>query len=219
MGFSKTFLIFTFVAVLVFALFPQLDLDTSSLFYHKGEGFYLSDFWIFHFLYKRVGWILGVTVLALLLYLFYQIKTGKQAHYLNKKGITFLLLFLLLGPGLITNVLIKEHSGRVRPVQIEQFGGQKAFTPYYRMDGACEHNCSFISGHAAAGFFFLAFGYLLHSRMIFLLALGFGVLMALTRVAQGGHFLSDVVFTLIINLIVLKILYYLFFKKEATLEK
>jgi lipid A 4'-phosphatase len=219
MGFSKFFILFTLLCLVIFALFPNLDIATSSFFYREGDGFYLRDTFPFSFLHKRLGVIIGLSVLGLLLALLYQIKTKKVLKYFNKKAIGFLLTFLLLGPGLITNVFFKEYSGRVRPVNTELFGGEKAFTPYYSLKGSCQTNCSFISGHAAAGFFFLAFAYVMRSRKIFLFAMGFGVLMALTRVVQGGHFLSDVLFAFIVNFAVLKVLYYFFYKEGASLEK
>jgi len=89
---------------------------------------------------------------------------------------------------------------------------------YYQFTDQCEKNCSFISGHAAAAFFFIAFGYVMRSRKIFLAGLSFGVLMSLTRIVQGGHFFSDVTFAFIINLIILKGVYYLFYKEGARLE-
>jgi len=219
MGFSKYFILFTLFCVVIFALFPELDIAASSFFYKEGEGFYLGDSFLFAFLHKRLGVILGVSIVGLLLALLYQLKTKKVLKYFDKKAIGFILIFLLLGPGLITNVFFKEYSGRVRPVHTEIFGGSKAFTPYYSLKGECQTNCSFISGHAAAGFFFLAFAYVMKSRRIFYVALGFGVLMALTRVVQGGHFLSDVVFAFIVNFIVLKVLYFLFYKEEASFDK
>ncbi len=219
MRFSKFFIFFTLFCLLVFALFPEIDIATSSFFYKEGEGFYLKSVFPFSFLHKRLGLILGITVLGLFIALLYQLKTQKVLKYFDKKAIGFLLTFLLLGPGLITNVFFKEYSGRVRPVNTELFDGDKAFTPYYSLKGECQTNCSFISGHAAAGFFFLAFGYVMRSRKVFFLALGFGILMALTRVVQGGHFLSDVVFAFIVNFIVLKVLYYLFYGEETRFEK
>ncbi len=218
MRFSPFFVIFTLFCIILFAFYPQIDLSVSSWFYKDGN-FYLKEHEPFHFLYKYIGIILGLTFLILGGYLYYQKKQNFKARYLDKKAVIFLLTFILIGPGIITNLVIKEHSGRARPVQVEQFGGTKEFTPFYVVSDQCDHNCSFISGHAAAAFFFIAFGYVMRSRAIFVLGLGFGILMALTRVVQGGHFLSDVTFALIINLIVLKVLYYLFYKEGAVLEK
>ena len=213
MGFSKFFIFFTLASVLLFAFFPEIDLEVSGLFYHENGGFYLKNAPFFSFMHDAIRPLLIVTVLVLLFFLIYP----KTNRYLDRKAAGFLLAFLLIGPGLITNVFFKEHSGRVRPVHVMEFGGDKAFTPYYKLTGACQTNCSFVSGHAAAAFFFMAFGYVYRSRKLFFLGLAFGVLMALTRVVQGGHFLSDVVFAFIINFMVLKGVYYLFYKKEALL--
>lgn len=218
MRFSKFFIIFTVLCILFFALYPQVDLEVSRLFYDKEEGFYLKNYPLFYFLHKVIGPLLIATFLALFAYLYYQYKKHFRAKYLDKKAVGFLFVFLLVGPGIITNAFFKEVSGRVRPIHVVEFGGDKQFTPYYQFTGQCKTNCSFISGHAAAAFFFMAFGYVMRSRKIFLVGLSFGVLMSLTRIVQGGHFLSDVTFAFIINLIVLKVLYYLFYRQGARLE-
>ncbi len=217
MHFSKFFILFSVVSVVLFALFPEIDLDVSGFFYKEGEGFYLKNHSLAAFFHDLLGPLFIVTFLSLFGYLYYQKKSGKKSDYFDKKAVGFLLTFLLIGPGLVTNLFFKELSGRVRPVHVTQFGGDKAFTPYYKVTGACKTNCSFISGHAAAAFFFMAFGYVMRSRKVFLLGLGFGIVMSLTRVVQGGHFFSDVVFAFIINFIILKGVYYLFYKEEATL--
>lgn len=218
MYFSRFFIIFTIVSVLFFTLYPQVDLDVAGLFYNEEEGFYLKKHPLFYFLYKAIGPILISTFLALLGYLYYQKREDFRAKYLDKKAVLFLFVFLLIGPALITNAFFKEVSGRARPAHVVEFGGDKQFTPYYQFTDQCEKNCSFISGHAAAAFFFIAFGYVMRSRKIFLVGLSFGVLMSLTRIVQGGHFFSDVTFAFIINLIILKGVYYLFYKEEALLE-
>ncbi len=217
MHFSKFFIIFTVGSLVLFALFPEIDLEVSGLFYREGEGFFLKDHPLAAFFHDILAPLFIVTFLLLFAYLYYQKKTGKKSDYFDKKAVAFLLTFLLIGPGIVTNLFFKEFSGRVRPVHVTQFGGQKQFTPYYQVNGACKTNCSFISGHAAAAFFFMAFGYVMRSRKVFLLGFGFGVAMALTRVVQGGHFFSDVLFAFIINFMILKGVYYLFYKEEATL--
>ena len=80
-------------------------------------------------------------------------------------------------------------------------------------------NCSFISGHVAASIFFIAFGFLFRNRILFYIALGFSLLMSLSRVVAGGHFFSDVVFALIINFIIFKLLYFMFYKEDASLDR
>jgi lipid A 4'-phosphatase len=64
----------------------------------------------------------------------------------------------------------------------------------------CQTNCSFVSGHAAVGFALMSIGMLsIRKRRRFWLAIGLiaGGAVGLARIAQGGHFFSDVVFSLI----------------------
>ncbi len=220
-GFSRFFILFSILSIVIFALFPQIDLGVSELFYRVNDGFFLKHQEPFDFLYHEVKWFVIVPVVALLVLLVYQLISAKRLPTLNPKAIAFLLTFLIIGPGLVTNSILKENSTRSRPVQIHHFDPQshKHFTPYYSLKGECKSNCSFVSGHLAAAAFYLAFAYLFHSRLLFALSLGFVVLMGVTRVVQGAHFLSDVIFSFIINLIILKLIYYLFFKEEARLEK
>jgi lipid A 4'-phosphatase len=220
-GFSKFFIIFSLLCVVVFALFPEIDLRVSEIFFDEGKGFFLKDEQPFAFLHDELKWFLIVTWIILFGVLIYQLYSKRDFKYLNKKAIGFLFIFLLIGPGLITNIIIKDHSGRARPINIEHFGADKgrSFTPYYDLSGKCKKNCSFISGHTSAAFFFLAFAYIYKSKLIFALSLAFGALMGVARVVQGAHFLSDVIFAFIINLIILKIIYYLFYKRGAVLEE
>jgi lipid A 4'-phosphatase len=117
--------------------------------------------------------------------------TFKQNIYL------FLTLSLFFGPGLLVNIILKDNSiGRARPSQITEFGGSSDFTRAFEYSGACDSNCSFVSGHASMGFFFIGLGWLMQSKRWFYIGLAIGVVVALTRIVQGGHFLSDTVFAL-----------------------
>lgn len=108
----------------------------------------------------------------------------------------FLVLLLVLGPGLMVNAVFKEHWGRPRPREIVQFGGQKQFLQPWQK-GEDGKGRSFPSGHGSAAFYMTA-PYLIYRRSnkrlarIWLMGgLVFGVLMSIARIAQGGHFLSD----------------------------
>lgn len=110
----------------------------------------------------------------------------------------FLVLVFIIGPGLIVNQGFKNHWGRPRPHQIQEFGGQHAFVPVGSPGPLHQHNSSFPSGHAAVAFYLMSPGFILHARRRGLsktLIFGgmlFGGTMALVRVIQGGHFVSDV---------------------------
>lgn len=110
----------------------------------------------------------------------------------------FLGLMLLLGPGLIVNVGFKHLWGRPRPIQCVEFNGDKPFLPVGTWAGERSRNSSFPSGHAAVAFYLMAPGFIVGSRRprltatYFLGGTAFGLSMGLTRVIQGGHFVTDV---------------------------
>lgn len=110
-----------------------------------------------------------------------------------------LLVVLAIGPGLVVNGILKEHWGRARPRDVTEFGGDRRFTPAFVISDQCERNCSFTAGHPSAGFALAALGYAYSSRrrrrQVIAAATGFGLLVGLARVAAGGHFLSDVLFS------------------------
>ena len=113
------------------------------------------------------------------------------------RAILFLFATLAAGPGLLVNLGLKEHSGRPRPTQIVEFGGTAEFRPFWRFDGACEKNCSFVSGEAAAAAWTLGPALLVPPPArgaAVVAALVFTAAVSALRLSFGGHFLSDVAF-------------------------
>ncbi|MBW6513936.1 MAG: phosphatase PAP2 family protein [Candidatus Syntrophosphaera sp.] len=109
----------------------------------------------------------------------------------------FLVLAMLLGPGLLVNAVFKEYWGRPRPRNIIEFNGIHAFEEPLTYDSSSPGN-SFPSGHASMGFYFFALYFVVRGRRkyltpwFFLLAMAYGIGMGIIRMAQGGHFASDV---------------------------
>jgi lipid A 4'-phosphatase len=110
----------------------------------------------------------------------------------------FTSVLLLIAPGLIVNLGLKSYWGRPRPSQVEHFGGEYAYAPLGET-GDGPGNGSFPSGHASIAFFLMAPGFLFMRRRQKLAAvflgsgLVAGVVMGIVRIAQGAHFLSDVI--------------------------
>jgi membrane-associated PAP2 superfamily phosphatase len=115
-----------------------------------------------------------------------------------RAGGLFLVLMLAIGPGLIVNGCLKALWGRPRPIQCKDFGGELDFKPVGQWTVQEASATSFASGHASIAFFLMGPGFLFHPyrtgrwRGWFLLGLGYGSAMGFTRIMQGGHFLSDV---------------------------
>ena len=182
----------------LFIALPQIDLAASQLFY-RGQGHWAlnrEDLWL-AIPYRGLPWLGQGLLLALAL-----LWLGSFVPRLNKLKprrvlFGFLLAGALLGPILLVDATLKEHSGRTRPVNIEQFGGSKQFTPAFIPADQCQQNCSFVSGHVATASFIMAFGWLgapAVRRRWLLASIAFGGLFAVVRMVPGGHFLSDTIF-------------------------
>jgi MYXO-CTERM domain-containing protein len=107
---------------------------------------------------------------------------------------------LILGIGMVVHVFLKEGMGRPRPRDVQIFQGTTAYVPVFLPSQFCQKNCSFVSGHAAVGFALMSVGLLgvrRRRQFWFLTGLFAGSMIGLVRIMQGGHFLSDVVFSLL----------------------
>ena len=60
----------------------------------------------------------------------------------------FVFAVFIIGPGLLGNTLLKDHSGRPRPYQVREFGGSLDYVGPLAFNGTCARNCSFVSGEA-----------------------------------------------------------------------
>ena len=189
--------VFGLLAVL-FIAFPQIDLAASGLFY-QGDGKWLlsrDSTWLVlpYWGLPRLGQALLVALIVLLLLSFWRRFPKLKAR---RAAIGFLLVGGLLGPILLVDATLKEHSGRTRPVNTVNFGGSKQFTPAFIPADQCQKNCSFVSGHVATASFIMAFGWLgapAVRRRWLLASIAFGGVFALVRMVPGGHFLSDTIF-------------------------
>ena len=98
---------------------------------------------------------------------------------------------LALGPGLLTNVLLKSHWGRPRPIDIVAFGGDQHFVPWWDPRGECPDNCSFVAGEPSGAFWTLAPAALVPPpwrALATVAALAFGAGLGLVRAGGGGIF-------------------------------
>src|SRR5665213_1216556 len=178
-------------------LFPAIDLWAAGLFYRQGDGFPLGDLLLPRQVRGAMPYLIIATVLAAIGLLLTTALRRRNWHGLDAKAALFLLIALAVGPGLVVNTLFKDHWGRARPAQISQFGGDKRFTPAFVPSDQCARNCSFPAGDPATGFYFVSLGFLVTVPQRRRLAIGgavvLGAFIGVIRMAQGGHFLSDVV--------------------------
>lgn len=186
------------LAGLLFTWFPSLDLQVSHWFWTPENGFFLKDWAPFRLVHEALPAMTWSLVILLLAMLGFAILAECRIEVFDRRHLLFLLLSLALGPGLLTNTILKDHWGRARPSQVTEFGGAKSFTPALLPAAQCDRNCSFVSGDGAMAFSLVGFGFLpwrrTRRRLVIGAALGFGSFVSVARIAQGGHFLSDTIF-------------------------
>jgi lipid A 4'-phosphatase len=198
--------------------FSDLDLLISRLFFDQGFHF-AAQLWT-KLLHEAVGVFIAVSVAAVIgIYAFNKL-SQRNLCGIDGRKVLYLLLVLIFGAGLIVNGVFKNHFGRARPRDLQEFGGSRQFTPAFVVAGQCSSNCSFSSGDAAGAFFSMAFAIALtRRRVIAVAAVGFGVAVSLSRIAIGAHFFSDTVVSFFVMLIVADALcHYMFVLQPGTIE-
>ena len=217
-----TFILF----VLLFLFYPSLDIYFSSLFFY-GNQFLSEKYTFIKFLRVYLkNLMIIIPVISLLILLIDFINKKQNMRRLINKRTKFSLIGLIVGPilgcGIIANLYFKDTWGRARPVHVEEFGGNKIFTPAFLKSDQCEKNCSWISGETSAAFSLTVGTILLKNPIFFLLNLFLGFLVFFCRLSMGGHFFSDNIFAMTF-MIYLAILYkniiYLYLRKKLFYEK
>ncbi len=201
----------TLATVVLFAV-TDLDLVSIRPFYHpelEGPWPVANDpLWLLF--YRSAPWITGslaVTGVALLI-------TGvmrEKSRQLRLYG-TFILLCVIIGPGLIINLVLKDHWGRARPRQLVEFGGSSEYSqPLVPFQAGGK---SFPCGHCSVGYLYGAGWWMWRRshprRAAASLATGLvmGTLLGIGRMTDGGHYLSDAVWSALIALGIAHVLYY-----------
>ena len=179
--------------VLIFLLWPELDYWWASLFYRVEDGFFLRELAPVQWVYRGFAWLQWPILVVLLGAMAWAIRNHPAGH-IARRRVYFLLVLLLLGPGLVVNELVKKNSGRERPDDTLMFAGESPHQDFLDFSGECPTNCSFVSGHAALGFWFIGLAWVFARRRYLLFGIGVGLVVGLGRNVQGNHYLSDVVF-------------------------
>ena len=202
----------------IYSFNPDLDITISKFFYLKDR--FISEELVFiktiRTTFKYIMIFIPIISLIMLVFIFFDLKKKKYKKKFKIRRYFFVLLGFLIGPligcGLIANLYFKDTWGRARPVQIIEFNGDKLYTPPFTISDQCQKNCSWIGGEAAAAFsFFVGIIILKNFYFFFTINLLFGVAVSLCRMAMGGHFFSDNLFSLIFMIFLAYIYRYFFY--------
>ncbi len=183
----------------------RIDHSITSLFYspHAGTFPLRESKFVDVFLYRGMKLFMGGVFVAYLAWGLWALKTKRQ-------GFTARHLWVAVaGTGIIIGLvnLIKSLTGVECPWSTQPFGGQadarslvEAFTGL--LSGNAGHGRCFPAGHATGGLFLFAWAVALRdsaplaAKFTAGLGLILGLFMGLTRVTQGAHFLSHVLWSM-----------------------
>src|SRR5215813_10017358 len=166
---------------LIFGIRPDLDLKLAALFFDPERG----GFWrAYDPTYLR----------------------PRRPLLIPGRAIVLMLVTLALAPGVVANLVLKEHWGRPRPIDVAEFGGDEHFRPWWDPRGDCPKNCSFVAGEPSGAFWTTAGAAVVPPQWRALGyggALAFGAAVGVLRMAAGAHFFSDVVFAGVLSFLVI----------------
>jgi lipid A 4'-phosphatase len=213
-------LVFAVAVGLLFGFFPRLDLEIAGLFYDpSAKNFPLGASSGLRYLREAAVWLLVLLIAPSVIALLIKLVMPRAKSWISTRAAIFLIATLAFAPGLLVNVLLKNHWDRPRPVAVTEFGGSERFVPWWDPRGQCRKNCSFVSGETSSAFWTLAPAALAPAPWRFLAyasAIAFGVGMAVARMAMGGHFFTDVVFAGLFTFMIIVLIHGLVFRPRAS---
>ena len=182
------------IVTLVFRLIDA-DIALQRYFYSPEKGWLLQyrPFWDFMYRFGIFpGYFLAFAGLIMITLSYWNVK------YIQYRNASMVLIFtMIIGPGVLVNLVLKDHTGRPRPREITEFGGAEKFVCVCEK-GATNEGKSFPCGHCSMGFY-LAIPFLFLRKRKKILAytvlavgVGYGIIIGIARMMAGGHFASDV---------------------------
>ncbi|MDA8100491.1 MAG: phosphatase PAP2 family protein [Nitrospiraceae bacterium] len=190
----------------------NLDVETIRPYYRPGleNPWPLSKEPLWSLFYRSAPWVTASLAVAGTLLLVFGL-TKSDSRQFRIYGL-FMLLCVAIGPGLIINVVLKDHWGRPRPRQIEEFGGRLTYTQ--PLVPSNRYGKSFPCGHCSVGYLYGVGWWLWRrkhpGRAVASLAAGLtlGTLLGIGRMTAGAHFLSDAFWSALIAFFIAHLLYY-----------
>ncbi len=186
------------VVGIVFGIWPELDLKLAALFYDPQKGGFWRSYDPVYLRLRDVStWLIALAAMPAVAALVIKLIWPRRPLLIPGRAIVLMLLSLALAPGVLANLILKEHWHRPRPIDVAEFHGDEHFRAWWDPRGDCAKNCSFVAGEPSGAFWTLAPALLLPPpwRVVATgAALAFGGAVGLQRMAAGAHFFSDVVF-------------------------
>lgn len=192
------------------------DQAAAAWFFERNSTPYVwphQHWWLWHFLYQYAFTFIILAGAAALAVAGLSIKIQTLKTY--RRPALYIFWVIVLGPGLVINLVFKDHWGRPRPVHMQTFGGQHAYVPPLKLGGTREK--SFPCGHCSVGYAFFVFYFLSRRRKFWFLGLTLVIAftLAAARMSAGGHFISDILWSGYLVFFIAWLVYYGWYAGET----
>jgi membrane-associated PAP2 superfamily phosphatase len=191
----------------------EVDLDIARLFYDPARKQFLAEMNPFVRALRDNGLIALLTCAGAVGGALVARMLRRPSRRFPGRVLLFLVGALVLGPGLLVNVVLKDHWDRPRPTHV--FRENMPYVNWWDPRGSCERNCSFVSGEVASAAWMFAPAMLAPPAFrvaAFAGAALFTAVISFSRMAAGGHFFTDTVFAALLMTLLLVAMHRLIFR-------
>jgi membrane-associated PAP2 superfamily phosphatase len=208
------------LGMVVFVLFPGLDLALARLFFDPATGtFPWQANGFAAFLRDGAMWLSWAIAAPAIFAFVVKLIWPNKPLLVKGRTVAFFLITIIMSAGVLSNAGFKGHWGRPRPSDVIEFRGPWHFKNWWDSSGECPKNCSFFSGEASTAFWTYAPAALAPPQLrpfAYAGATIFGVATGLLRMTFGGHFLSDVVAAGLVTFLTVWLFYAIIYRWRPT---
>ena len=214
-----TNMLIIFIILVVFVTVGhEIDVYISGLFYYGDNQFLVQSDNLISIFFRKIllPFLLIYFFIFPILLQFFPLQKIYFGYRFSMSEIIFIWISGAITMLFVVNILLKNMWGRARPNEVSYFGGSYDFTPWYQISNSCATNCSFVSGDSSVGFLLIIFYFITKKNAYLYLGLILGSLLGFIRIAAGGHFFSDIIFSQIVvtvTILVSFVLYKKFYDK------
>ena len=212
--------LYILVVSLFFLAFPKVDFWASGLFFSTTDGFWAQNEPFLRDVRHLGPFLVRVIAIVCVAVLLLKLLVPSRRPLMPLRQPVFLLSTLILGPGVLVNLVFKNNWGRPRPRSVEEFGGELPFQPVWKITDYCDSNCSFVSGEASAAMWLVSVAFIVPAtwrKLTLAFVLPLGLILSVNRVAFGGHFFSDTLLSWGVTLLLVLGVYRLLYQNKPPL--
>ena len=201
------------LALLTAGLFASgaLDVALARAFYHPEplDHWPLAHQLPWSLFYRAAPWVTATLVVAGLAGLALGFNVARPEW---RRAALLVLFGVAVAPGLLANVVFKDHWQHPRPRDLIEFSGPLHYVPSPLI--GTQGGASFPCGHCSVGFMFAAGWWIWKRRrpgwaaISLVGGLALGLLLGVGRMAAGAHFFSDIIWSALLAFGVLHVLWY-----------